>query len=228
MVAETPFCWRPRMYWAASFPVRRGSSENDSKFRPPKGCRCMQTVGASNTLADLALVSSARCCPTSYKRSLFQVEAKEMPQGKSAACYERRQLVNCISLYFLFGQTNLCSTNKNTTPCSIRAIAGFDSGNLLFRDRLGPPEVCSRKKGHLFFLSQCGQLLSCYQSGITGCTAISVRATRRRKLCCWSRIGISAVYWRVAGCLISFSLPDNAIEWFVGRSHVEYCERKTV
>jgi hypothetical protein len=46
----------------------------------------MQTVGARSTLADLALASSARCWPTSYKRSLFQVAASETPQGNSAAC----------------------------------------------------------------------------------------------------------------------------------------------
>ena len=73
------------MYCAANFPVRRGSSEKDSKFRPPSGCLCMQTVGASRILADRALTSSARCCPTSYRRSVFHVAAREMPHGNRAA-----------------------------------------------------------------------------------------------------------------------------------------------
>lgn len=36
--------------------------------------------------APRALVSSARCSPTSCRRSRFQVAARDMPQGKSAAC----------------------------------------------------------------------------------------------------------------------------------------------
>lgn len=75
------------MYDAASFPVKNGSSEKDSKFRPPRGPRCKQTVGANNTWADLALVSSARCCPTLKRRSLFHDAASETPQGKRAAYF---------------------------------------------------------------------------------------------------------------------------------------------
>lgn len=73
------------MYAAASLPVRNGSSEKDSKFLPPRGDRCMHTVGARSTFAPRALASSARCCPTSWIRSRFHVAANETPHGKSAA-----------------------------------------------------------------------------------------------------------------------------------------------
>lgn len=73
------------MYWAANLPVRRGSSENDSKFLPPRGCLCIHTVGASRTSADRAFVSSARCWPTWRRSSLFHVAASEIPHGNSAA-----------------------------------------------------------------------------------------------------------------------------------------------
>jgi hypothetical protein len=85
MVAAMPFPCRPLMYDAASFPVRNGSSENDSKFRPPRGPRCRQTVGANRTCADLALVSSAKCSPTSYRSFLSHVAASDTPHGKRAA-----------------------------------------------------------------------------------------------------------------------------------------------
>lgn len=85
IVAATPFSCKPLIYCAASLPVSRGSSEKDSKLRPPNGCRCIQTVGASSISADLAFTSSARCWPTSCRSSLFHVAAREMPQGKRAA-----------------------------------------------------------------------------------------------------------------------------------------------
>ena len=85
MAADTPLSCRPRTYCAASFPVKMGSSENDSKFLPPTGCRCKHTVGPSRMLADRAFVSSPRCWPTVSSRSLFHVAASEIPQGNKAA-----------------------------------------------------------------------------------------------------------------------------------------------
>ena len=85
IVAAMPRLCKPLMYDAASFPVRNGSSEKDSKFRPPKGERCKQTVGANKTSAPRALASSARCSPTSRRRSIFQVAASDIPQGNKAA-----------------------------------------------------------------------------------------------------------------------------------------------
>lgn len=41
MVAATPLVWRPLTYAAAIMPERCGSSENDSKARPPNGLRWM-------------------------------------------------------------------------------------------------------------------------------------------------------------------------------------------
>jgi hypothetical protein len=46
----------------------------------------MHTVGASNRSADLALASVARCSPIVRKIDLFQVAAKDVPQGNRAAC----------------------------------------------------------------------------------------------------------------------------------------------
>ena len=85
IVAATPCPCRPWIYDAASFPVKYGSSENASKFRPPRGPRCRHTVGASRTCADLALVSSPRCWPTSKRIFVFHVAANETPQGNKAA-----------------------------------------------------------------------------------------------------------------------------------------------
>lgn len=65
--------------------MRYGSSENDSKFRPPRGPRCRHTVGAKSTCACLALASPASCWPTSKRSFVFHDAAREIPQGKRAA-----------------------------------------------------------------------------------------------------------------------------------------------
>ena len=48
-VVPTPPACTPRMKPTAIRPVRNGSSDMHSKFRPPSGVRCRLTVGASNT-----------------------------------------------------------------------------------------------------------------------------------------------------------------------------------
>ena len=80
-----PLLCTPLMYAAASLPVRTGSSEKDSKLRPPRGERCRHTVGASRTSAPRAFVSAARCSPTWRRRSRSHVAARETPQGNRAA-----------------------------------------------------------------------------------------------------------------------------------------------
>lgn len=77
----------------ASFPVRKGSSEKDSKFLPPRGDLWRQTVGARRTSAPLARVSAARCSPTLWRSSKFQVAARETPEGNRAA-YTQGYLVS--------------------------------------------------------------------------------------------------------------------------------------
>ena len=133
------------MYWAASFPVRRGSSEKDSKFLPPSGCLCIQTVGARSTLADRALVSSARCCPTSWSRSLFHVAANEIPQGKRAA-WGVCQLAIRRGVPFL---AHLGSANKDSTAGTVGSVTRLDCWYIFGRNRLRPPEIGSSEQGNL-------------------------------------------------------------------------------
>src|SRR3989442_360417 len=45
----------------------------------------MLTVGPKRTWAPFILVSRANACPTRSSRSVFQVEAREIPAGKQAA-----------------------------------------------------------------------------------------------------------------------------------------------
>src|SRR5947209_10040972 len=44
----------------------------------------MLTVGAKRTWAPFILASRANACPTRSSRSVFQVEAREIPAGKQA------------------------------------------------------------------------------------------------------------------------------------------------
>lgn len=82
----------------------------------------MQTVGARRTFADLAFVSSAKCWPTVYKRSLFHVAANEIPHGNKAA-YTRAVIDRTLNLDIT---TNLGASHKNTASSAVGAIARLD------------------------------------------------------------------------------------------------------
>lgn len=139
IVAAMPFPCKPLMYDAASLPVRYGSSENDSKFRPPRGPRCRQTVGARRTSADLALVSSARCSPTSWSNLVFHVAAKLMPHGNKAAY--KKYLSNFTSKYVFAIITHLGSSFEDRSTSAVWAITGLDGRNSLPRNRFRSPEI---------------------------------------------------------------------------------------
>lgn len=71
----------------------------------------MQTVGASKIWADLALTSSARCWPTSYKRSWFHVAASDTPHGNKAA-YTSLSKFASIFWAFLWWNSPLCRRQR--------------------------------------------------------------------------------------------------------------------
>jgi len=136
--AATFLLCSPRMYAAASLPVKNGSSEKDSKFLPPRGERCIQTVGAKRTFAPRALASSARCCPTSLMRSMFHVAAKDTPHGNSAAFSGFSDASQSRHKKAYWG-----SVLKVLSSRSVWSISRFDGRDTAVRKRNGPPEVCS-------------------------------------------------------------------------------------
>jgi hypothetical protein len=145
MVAAMPFPCRPLMYDAASFPVRNGSSENDSKFRPPRGPRCRQTVGANRTCADLALVSSAKCSPTSCRSFLSHVAASDTPHGKRAAYIS----MSVDQQRLKVKQSYTCSSFEDCTASTIWSIRRFDVGYAFRRDSYRSPVICCPQEGYL-------------------------------------------------------------------------------
>lgn len=99
IVALIPLDWSPLMYAAATVPFKWGSSENDSKLRPPRGDRCVLTVGARRTwqpgrwnqcgeaisqkkTIPFARASSPNAFPTSRARSISNEEASPVDDGK--------------------------------------------------------------------------------------------------------------------------------------------------
>ncbi|EKG22079.1 hypothetical protein MPH_00534 [Macrophomina phaseolina MS6] len=144
IVAATFLLCNPRMYAAASFPVRKGSSEKDSKLRPPRGERCKQTVGANRTSAPRALVSSPRCFPTSSIKSRFQVAAREIPQGNKAAYEGVSHTAERIVI------TTYWSAVLEPLPsCAVGTIGCLDRRDTSMRQSNSTPKVRARQKGNL-------------------------------------------------------------------------------
>ena len=73
------------MYEAAIRPESVGSSENDSKARPPRGDRWILMVGASKQTAFRALVSAASRRPASSVRGLEKVAPIQVALGRADA-----------------------------------------------------------------------------------------------------------------------------------------------
>ena len=75
----------------AGTPDRWGSSEKDSKARPPSGLRCMLQVGARRMTDDLTFVSSAKKTPTWCIKSGSNVEAMAVAHCDASYVRGRRQ-----------------------------------------------------------------------------------------------------------------------------------------
>lgn len=91
---------------------------------------------------------------------------------------------------------HLGASHKDPTASTVRAITRLDGGDVLFRDGLGPPEICGRQERHLldvsfydpsqgligqanlFLQGQGGQLRSRQQSLVLGRSAFMEWATR--------------------------------------------------
>ena len=84
-VVTTPCDCTPRMYAAASLPLRSGSSEKHSKLRPASGARWRFTVGARSTRACLVRVSRPSNAPSSSTSAGFQVAPRADPLGMHVA-----------------------------------------------------------------------------------------------------------------------------------------------
>lgn len=69
----------------ASFPDKKGSSENDSNPRPPSGDRCIFIVGPSQQLTPFAEHSFPSKIPASFRSSMSQVAPSAVPHGRHAA-----------------------------------------------------------------------------------------------------------------------------------------------
>jgi len=115
----------------------------------------MQIVGARSMLADLAFTSSARWWPTSRSRPLFQVAARETPQGNRAAWCSRvsvgrRARELSTTIHASNEETHLSSADKDASTRTIRTISRLDRRNFLVRDRLGSPEIGRGEEGDLF------------------------------------------------------------------------------
>jgi hypothetical protein len=66
-------------------PDNVGSSEKDSKARPPSGERWMLMVGARRQTAPRALVSAASRPPAEWTSSVEKVEATQVAFGSAEA-----------------------------------------------------------------------------------------------------------------------------------------------
>lgn len=71
-------------------PESVGSSENDSKARPPRGDRWMLMVGARRQTALRALVSAASSRPASSVRGFEKVAPMQVALGRAEAGAEDR------------------------------------------------------------------------------------------------------------------------------------------
>jgi hypothetical protein len=85
MQAATSSDWTPLMNSADIKPASRGSSEKLSKFLPPRGDRCIQTVGPIKSAAPLVKASWPIARPTRYASGVLKVDARDTEAGKQAA-----------------------------------------------------------------------------------------------------------------------------------------------
>jgi hypothetical protein len=93
IVATMPVSWIPLTRAAAPSPASTGSSDKDSKPRPPRGERCIFIVGPRITCAPFALLSCPITMPALCKRSVSHVAPRAVPQGKHAAVTPLKNLV---------------------------------------------------------------------------------------------------------------------------------------